>query len=100
MKTENWSIHAEFVIIFITLLGGFYMLDGKIDRQCQRTDKLYELYVEAREDSNKKWTESREDMNKKWTEAREDTNKKWAEAQNDIKKLYIDYYTNIQNKSK
>ncbi len=51
MENKNWSIHAEFVVIFITLLGGFYLLDGKIERQieCQsaRTDKLYEMFVQV-----------------------------------------------------
>lgn len=46
MDTKNWSIHAEFVVIFVTLLGGFFLLDGKIDRQSARTDRLYEMFVD------------------------------------------------------
>lgn len=26
----GWFVHAEFVVIFISLLGGFYMLRGEI----------------------------------------------------------------------
>lgn len=49
MKKEtetNWMTHFEFVVIFITLLGGFYLLDGKIERQGQRTDRLYEMFID------------------------------------------------------
>ncbi len=51
MKTENsnevpmdrgWASHAEFVVLLLTLIGGFYLLDGKIERQAERTDRLYE----------------------------------------------------------
>lgn len=50
--TENkgWASHAEFVVIFVTLLGGFYLLDGKIERNTQaqssRTDRLYEMFID------------------------------------------------------
>ena len=46
MKDTGWSVHAEFVILFVTLIGGFYMLDSKIERCGARTDKLYEIFVE------------------------------------------------------
>ena len=45
MKTE-WSIHAEFLVLLVTLLGGFYLLDGKIERQGNRTDRLYEMFCD------------------------------------------------------
>lgn len=44
--TKHWTIHAEFVVLLITLIGGFYLLDGKIERQGQRTDKLYEMFID------------------------------------------------------
>lgn len=47
MDTKNWSVHVEFLVIFITLLGGFYLFDGKIERQAQRTDRLYEMFIEV-----------------------------------------------------
>ncbi len=45
MENRNWFVHVEWVVVLVTLLGGFYLLDGKIERQGERTDKLYELYV-------------------------------------------------------
>lgn len=53
-NNKNWSIHAEFVILLITLLGGFYFLDGKIERttssQAARTDRLYEMFIEGQKE--------------------------------------------------
>lgn len=47
---KNWTTHAEFLILLITLLGGFYLLDGKIERQGERqssrTDRLYEMFID------------------------------------------------------
>lgn len=43
---ENWLSHIEFIVLLVTLLGSFYLLDGKIERQGQRTDKLYEMFIE------------------------------------------------------
>lgn len=47
---KNWFVHVEWVVVLVTLLGGFYMLDGKIERQSQRTDKLYEMYCETQKE--------------------------------------------------
>ena len=38
--------HIEFLVLLITLLGGFYLLDGKIERQSSRTDRLYEMFID------------------------------------------------------
>jgi len=50
MKEKNWGVHIEFAILFVTLLGGFYTLDAKIERQISaqssRTDKLYEMFID------------------------------------------------------
>lgn len=50
MENRNWFVHVEWVVVLVTLLGGFYMLDGKIERstsaQSARTDKLYEMFIE------------------------------------------------------
>lgn len=43
---NNWFVHVEWVVVLITLLGGFYLLDGKIERQGQRTDRLYEMFID------------------------------------------------------
>ncbi len=45
-NVKNWSIHVEFLVIFVTLIGGFYLFDAKVERQGQRTDKLYEMFVD------------------------------------------------------
>ncbi len=50
---KNWANHAEFIILFITLLGGFYLLDEKIDRQSERTDKLYEMFIDLVKETRK-----------------------------------------------
>lgn len=47
METKNWFVHVEWVVVLVTLLGGFYLLDGKIERQGQRTDRLYEMFVDV-----------------------------------------------------
>lgn len=46
-NTKNWAIHAEFMVLLVTLLGGFYLLDGKIERQSTRTDTLYVMYCDV-----------------------------------------------------
>lgn len=55
MESKNWFVHVEWVVVLVTLLGGFYLLDGKIERQGQRTDRLYEMFCEMRADSDKKF---------------------------------------------
>lgn len=47
MENRNWFVHVEWVVVLITLLGGFYLLDGKIERQGQRTDRLYEMFIDV-----------------------------------------------------
>lgn len=42
----NWISHVEWVILLFTLIGGFYMIDGKIERQSSRTDRLYEMFID------------------------------------------------------
>jgi len=54
---KNWFVHVEWVVVLVTLLGGFYLLDGKIERvgerldrhqeaQAARTDRLYEMFID------------------------------------------------------
>ena len=47
MEQKNWFVHVEWVVVLVTLLGGFYLLDGKIERQGSRTDRLYEMYCDV-----------------------------------------------------
>lgn len=51
--TKHWTIHAEFVVLLITLIGGFYLLDGKIDKQSSRTDRLYEMFIDLVKETRK-----------------------------------------------
>ena len=47
METKNWMVHVEFLVLLVTLIGGFYLLDGKIERQSVRTDQLYSVWCET-----------------------------------------------------
>lgn len=53
MDNKHWSIHVEFAVLLVTLLGGFYLLDGKIERQGERTDKLYEMFIDLVKEGRK-----------------------------------------------
>jgi len=53
METKNWSIHVEFLIIFFTLLGGYFMIQQdiaaqtcRIDQVNARTDQLYQMFID------------------------------------------------------
>lgn len=50
MEKTHWFVHIEWVVVLITLLGGFYLLDGKIERQGQRTDRLYEMFIDLQKE--------------------------------------------------
>lgn len=56
-QARSWTQHVEFLVLLVTMIGGVYAIDGKIERQdskiehqiaaqSQRTDKLYEMFVE------------------------------------------------------
>ena len=34
----RWSIHVEWAVVLITLIGGFYMIDSKIDNHSMHLD--------------------------------------------------------------
>lgn len=46
MKISNWFSHLEFAVMLITIIGGFYTLDNKIERQSERTDRLSQAQTE------------------------------------------------------
>lgn len=57
---ENWIIHLEFLALIITFIGGFYVTNAKIERmgeridtQGQRTDRLYEMFIDLLKESRK-----------------------------------------------
>jgi|SRR5215831_4062310 len=91
--------HTEFVVTFVTLLGGFYLLHGKIEHQCERTDRLYELYVE----SNDKWNQKWQDTNKAIAESNDKWNQKWQESNEKWSQKYIEandkFYALLKEKS-
>ena len=39
--------------LMFTLIGGFYILDAKIERQGERTDKLYEMFIDLVKETRK-----------------------------------------------
>lgn len=52
-QTKNLTSHIEFMVLLITLIGGFYLLDGKIERQSDRTDRLYEMFIDLIKEGRK-----------------------------------------------
>ena len=52
-ESKTFAAHIEFVVLLVTLLGGFYLLYGKIERQSQRTDTLYEMFIDLVKESRK-----------------------------------------------
>ena len=54
MENISWFIHVEWVVLLLTLLGGFYMLDNKIERNTAalsaRSDRLYEMFIQVHDE--------------------------------------------------
>jgi len=65
MNDKNWFVHVEWVVVLVTLLGGFYLLDGKIERQGSRTDRLYEMYCENQKESSDRFYTLLQEIHKK-----------------------------------
>lgn len=55
--SKHWTSHVEFMVLLVTLIGGFYILDGKIERstttQAARTDRLYEMFIDLVKENKK-----------------------------------------------
>lgn len=55
---ENWVMHTEFLALLISIIGGFYLLDNKIERglniQSARSDKLYEMFIDLLKERNER----------------------------------------------
>lgn len=47
---KNWLTHIEWLIVFITLLGGFYSLDARIDAINSRFDQFMIAWHEEAKD--------------------------------------------------
>lgn len=63
-QTSNWPSHIERVILIFTLIGGFYLLDSKIenlsaaqtarlDQVNTRTDQLYTMFIDLVKENKK-----------------------------------------------
>jgi len=50
---NNWAHHLEFLILLLTILGSFYTLDCKIERQSERSDRLYEMFIDLVKENKK-----------------------------------------------
>ena len=50
---DKWSTHVEWAILMVTILGAFYVLDAKIERQGHRTDRLYEMFIDLLKEGRK-----------------------------------------------
>lgn len=53
MEGKNWFVHVEWAVLLVTLIGGFYVLDGKVERQASRTDRLYEMFIDLIKEGKK-----------------------------------------------
>lgn len=64
MEQRPWFIHVELVIVLITIIGGFYMIDNKIENHCSmltaridqvnsRTDQLYTMFIDLVKEQRK-----------------------------------------------
>lgn len=40
MDKNNWISHIEWVVMFVTLVGGFYTIDSRIDNCHSRIDQF------------------------------------------------------------
>jgi hypothetical protein len=49
-EKKSWVQHVEWLVLLGTLISGFYLLDGKIDRQSSRVDRLYEMYCDMQKE--------------------------------------------------
>lgn len=67
-EKENirWGTHIEFAVLFVTILGGFYMIDAKCERAHERIDRTYDMFTELSKDMNQKFIEISKEMNQKF----------------------------------
>ena len=52
MTDKSWISHVEWAVMMVTIIGAFYLFDGKIERQAARTDRLYEMFVDLLKEMN------------------------------------------------
>lgn len=51
----RWGTHIEFAVLFVTILGGFYMIDAKCERAHERIDRTYDMFTELSKEMNQKF---------------------------------------------
>ena len=50
MERNNWLIHFELVVMFVTIVGGFYTIDSRIDNCNNRMDQFLIAWHEESKD--------------------------------------------------
>ena len=53
----TWIAHVEFFTLLIAILGAFFVLDAKIERQSQKTDQIMQKQTERTDQIMQKQTE-------------------------------------------
>lgn len=50
MENKGWLSHVEWVVMFVTLIGGFYSMDARIDATNARFDQFMLSWHEESKD--------------------------------------------------
>jgi hypothetical protein len=50
MSDKNWLSHVEWAVMFVTLIGGFYAMDARIDASNARFDQFLMAWHEESRD--------------------------------------------------
>jgi len=45
MEKTNWLTHIEMLILFLTLLGGFYSIDAKFDAKFDNINARFDTFL-------------------------------------------------------
>jgi hypothetical protein len=67
------SILGVFIVCFLFLFSEIKHLETKIDQQSARTDRLYEMFIDLRNENDQKFS----DMNQKFYELRKESDQKF-----------------------
>jgi len=80
-QLSRWTV-IEWISTLAVFIGCFAYLAHKIDRQSERTDKLYEMYVESNREINQKWA----DCKKELSDYRKESDQKFYDMLKELKK--------------
>jgi hypothetical protein len=53
MKENNWINHIEMLVIFLTLIGGFYSIDAKFDAKFDASSSRMDQFIFAWHEESK-----------------------------------------------